>query len=236
MKLTSLLSTIALAASTSLAMGDSPQAFTPVGELNINTSLVQVGVKPVLNWNISFPSNDVEDVITINDDDSITTDQAVHMEVRLLGAAFSTNGVTPSPVQFLTRTGPGLWNNTFFGTEDDINPAQVLISQEVSAGVDIDFAARGRLGSFSWTPYRHTLSESFNVIALKDGDDIPTYAPAFNQNTIEDHVSAYVQDGKISIGPREVIYLFELFTTNTRSSAFDLQDVVVIVTFDEIED
>ena len=40
----------------------------------------------------------------------------------------------------------------------------------------------------------------------------------------------YVENGKVKIAENEAIYLFELGTTNKKSSAFDLQDNVVLAT------
>jgi hypothetical protein len=53
------------------------------------------------------------------------------------------------------------------------------------------------------------------------------YAP-----TIESFIRPYLsEDGKIKIGPRDVLYLMELTHTNPNHSGFDLQDMALLVTF-----
>ncbi len=75
------------------------------------------------------------------------------------------------------------------------------------------------------------LSGSQQVVVLRNGDTVPAYIPYGNQAEIETFLADYIDiDGKVTIGESEAIYLFELGSTNQSSSAFDMQDLVVLVT------
>jgi hypothetical protein len=77
------------------------------------------------------------------------------------------------------------------------------------------------------------------VIGLKNGDEVPSYAPAYNQGRVEDFLTQFVRDTdndgnqNVILGPRDMIYLFELASTNPGDWYFDMQDIVSVVTFDE---
>ena len=59
--------------------------------------------------------------------------------------------------------------------------------------------------------------------------------PAYNQDTAESFLSLYISDeNQVTVGPRDVIYLIELYATNPRSRYFDMQDLVVVVSFKDI--
>jgi hypothetical protein len=69
---------------------------------------------------------------------------------------------------------------------------------------------------------------------LKNGDRVPTTVPALNGNTIESFLKPYMNSSTktVKIGDRDLILLMELGQTNTNASGFDLQDLVVLVTFE----
>lgn len=78
-------------------------------------------------------------------------------------------------------------------------------------------------------------SDSRQLFVLKDDDPIPDITPFDNQSTIESFLRNYIEDGKIKLANNQVIYLFELGTTNANSPAFDLQDNVVLATIEPAE-
>lgn len=75
-------------------------------------------------------------------------------------------------------------------------------------------------------------STSKQLTVLMNGDFVPDITPFDNQNTIDDFLEDYIEDGKIKLADNQAIYLFELGTTNKNSSAFDLQDNVVLGTIE----
>ena len=65
---------------------------------------------------------------------------------------------------------------------------------------------------------------------LRDGDDVPGVAGYLGQTSVAEFVADYIgDDGKISLAGNQSIYLFELGSTNPSSSAFDMQDLVVLL-------
>jgi type II secretory pathway component PulJ len=74
------------------------------------------------------------------------------------------------------------------------------------------------------------------VVVLHDGDRPPSYA-AFGTGSkqVKDYLKSYIDtDGKITLPDpeKQVIVLFELWSTNTSESAFDMQDLVLLATFE----
>jgi type II secretory pathway pseudopilin PulG len=78
--------------------------------------------------------------------------------------------------------------------------------------------------------YNTTSTNTSQVKALRNGDPVPNITPFANQATIDTFLQGYVENGKIKLANNQIIYLFELGTTNQSSTAFDLQDNVVLVT------
>ncbi|MEZ5434456.1 MAG: hypothetical protein R3F31_25480 [Verrucomicrobiales bacterium] len=63
-------------------------------------------------------------------------------------------------------------------------------------------------------------------------DTPPTTTPLYQQPTLESFLRPYLDDnGNIKIGPMDVIYLMELTHTDRNNGGFDLQDLVILVTF-----
>ena len=58
---------------------------------------------------------------------------------------------------------------------------------------------------------------------------IPNVQGFNNQSEINDYVRNYVSAGKISLASNQVIFLFELGTTDLNSPAADFQDLVLLV-------
>lgn len=70
------------------------------------------------------------------------------------------------------------------------------------------------------------------LYVLADGDNVPNVGGYLGQYSVQDFVSDYVDTDvdKLKMKSDEALYLFELGMTNTASSAFDLQDLVIVVT------
>lgn len=69
------------------------------------------------------------------------------------------------------------------------------------------------------------------VWTLLNGDTPPPFAPFGGQPRIDAFLTKYLDtNGKIKLAENQVIYLFELGTTSTTSSAYDMQDLVVLAT------
>lgn len=117
----------------------------------------------------------------------------------------------------------------------DTNSSLTLPNQPAGTTFDVESIA----GDGS-TCSGHDLSASSanpnspQLEVLVNGDPVPDVTPFANQNTIEFFLQEYIKDGKINIADNQVIYLFELGSRDKGSSAFDLQDNVVLATVDNV--
>ncbi|PSB46125.1 hypothetical protein C7B80_14555 [Cyanosarcina cf. burmensis CCALA 770] len=69
------------------------------------------------------------------------------------------------------------------------------------------------------------------VWTLRNGDTPPPFAPHGTQPNIDAYLKNYLDaNGKVKLAENQVIYLFELFTTTTTESTYDMQDLVVLAT------
>ena len=113
-----------------------------------------------------------------------------------------------------------------------MQPSQTYHSKSLRAGYPITVRARAYNGS-QWLAWRTSGTVTPNVVVLVNGDRPPSTVPAFAQGNIESFLRPYLNaGGYISIGPKDAIVLFELGQTNVQSSGFDLQDLVLLLSFD----
>jgi len=227
MKLKNLLTTsaVALAISTVANAQETETLAPPTGEISLDQSLVVEGTSPTISWNITYP--DLDDCIVINDDGTITALTSLRVKVRMLGAAVTRGAGGPElPVDVQVKVG----NNTatFSGVGSSVNSEEILLDAHFNEGQEITW--KGRI-DFRSLPYYSEGSD--NVKVLRNGETAPDINGAFGQGSVVDFLAPLLNDGKISIGNRDVLYLSELGTTNTGSSAYDLQDAITLITFEK---
>jgi len=227
MKLKNLLTTggIALAISAS-ASADEPRTLAPpTGQISAAQSSINPGVIPKLTWNIEYP--DLEDCIEIQPDGTIRALTSLQVKVRTLGAAVTQGaGGAELPVQIDVSVGST--SATFTGVGSSVDSQELLIDAHLPEGQEVTWRARINLSGF---PYYD--ESSSNVRILRNGDPAPDYNGAFGQGSVVEFLAPYLKDGKISIGNRDLLYLSELGTTRTSSSAYDLQDAITLITFEK---
>ena len=85
-------------------------------------------------------------------------------------------------------------------------------------------------------------SQGSQVLTLVDGDTVPLFTPFGGQRAVDSFLTSTSTNsltglpiispstGKISLAKNQVIYLFELGTTSKSSTAYDMQDMVVLAT------
>jgi len=225
---------LALGLSAASAGTPSRTSIAPTGKLDVNRFLVRTGTKPILNWNITDPKN-VKALVTIGPDGELIPKERALMEVRVVGAAFQI-GSNHTDLEFKSSIGGRSWNRLFHGNDSEPRPNEPVCSQIVEPGVRIDFSARASSGKGKWYSTQDTAgSYSSSIQALTNGDSVPNYVPAYNQDTAESFLSQYIStNDEVTVGLRDIIYLVELYATNPKSRYFDMQDAVVVVSFKEI--
>jgi hypothetical protein len=202
----------------------------PRGTLNVDRDLVRTGMHSQLDWNIVHPTPKVTDVIDIVPPQRIVPKQPLRMKVRVLGVAFQ-SGRTLLPLDAYWSMNGSSWNRFFYGTGPEVVAGKVLIDQKVKKGDTIDFGARGWANG--WQPFHSTTKEDPYIIVLKNGDKAPNYAPAYNQDSVVSFLKPYTDaGGNIRIGERDLIILWEASTAKPGTTYFDMQDLVVLVTFE----
>ncbi|WP_338442683.1 hypothetical protein VZG28_07000 [Synechococcus elongatus IITB4] len=160
----------------------------------------------------------------------LTPPDDVSLRFQVLGGA----------IQCGTRDVPVTTNLEF--TDPDGNRTTATINQNNPLNKDPGTVARVRVESISnlrqvncgnnitiSTGPNRPNSNNFRV--LKNGDSIPNFIPFNNQASIDVFLRPILgADGRVRIRDNQLIYLFELGTTSQNSSAFDMQDNVVLVT------
>jgi len=205
----------------------------PVGWLNAHPTVVQTGTKPTLSWDITYPSV-VKDYVDVIAPSTVRAKAELDVEVRVLG-----NGVTVSTsnggfnfvnAEAVLSFNGGSYNRIFYGTNLNVQPGTVVWSRSrMRANETLRFG--GRYYHNSWGPL-FTSSSTQNVRTLVSGDIPPNKIPGYGAPSLESFIRPYLgQDGKVKIGPMDVIVFMELTHTNESAPGYDLQDMVLLVTF-----
>lgn len=92
--------------------------------------------------------------------------------------------------------------------------------------------AAGSTAYFAGATYNSVTNKTTQVLSLRNGDTPPVFAPLTGQPPIDAYLTKYLDPatGKIKLAENQVIFLFELGTTTNPSSAYDMQDLVVLAT------
>lgn len=207
----------------------------PVGWLTAFPTVVQTGTKPTLTWSITYPSI-VKDYVDIIPPATINPKEKLDVEIRVLGNGVTVSSSNSNSFSFVDGEawidfdGDG-WDRIFYGDNHDVNPSRVVWSQKnVQAGETLKFGGRYYYNGYG--PFRHSTDGYECVRTLVSGDTPPSNVPDYDAPSLEDFIKPYLgADGKVNIGPMDVIVFMELTHTNQNDSGYDLQDMVLLVTF-----
>jgi hypothetical protein len=220
----------------------------PIGTLTAYPTIVRTGTYPTLTWGINFPST-----VTATVDPTTGTLQGdATMDVRVLGASviqvstdYAGNVISSKyvPVQVqcsVTNNGSKNhdWTQIFYGPQSQVNPTTVVFSSPVSKQSQFNFS--GITPTIAKAPLVYTYGSNNNntnnvtaILKLKDGDYPPSGSPLYGQPTVASFLQPYMNatTKQISIGPKDIIYLFELTSTDPKSLDYDFNDLALLVTF-----
>lgn len=217
--LTTVLACLSLAGSISAKEENSQ----PIGKIDSLQSIVKEGTKADLNWKISYP------VHKFNQTDSLVT-------VRFITAA-----VGPKwRINFGTRTNGAPYEEFYHGFTEDhpsyaLSPELIVSETLVSANEEIEFLLRHEASKIpgAWVSSLNPAHKD-QVIELHKGDQVPTVAGAGDQRSVAEILAPYSENGIVTIGENQRIILFEIYTTDKNSPGFDLQDVVLLVSHEQV--
>ena len=203
---------------------------------------------------ISDDDDDNDGEVTFDiDDDEVVPQECFNASVTVLGAAISASGVYDLMVTTEFEIGGDVyapWGSLNLPVDANVNdgenPRTYMVENDYPAGTSINITGRAWLkkkSSYSgnsnshWKTYMTVDSDggSSNVIVLRNGDPVPDISGFMGQEDIMYFVAPYVDNDMMALDPNQIIYLFELGTTNLSSSAADFQDLVTLVTLSEGE-
>ncbi|MEO8615930.1 MAG: hypothetical protein ABI600_12375 [Luteolibacter sp.] len=208
----------------------------PVGSLTAFPTVVQTGTKPTLTWAITYPSV-VEDYVTITPPATITPKQNLICDVRILGLGVTSQGSNGSITYYRTRgqwkyNGSGSYVDIYDGKQtDSIVQLQGIVKSNIAITKNKAMNFAGQYYNSSWQTL-YTSTSGDNVRTLKSGDTPPSNVPDYNAPSLATFVKPYLDStGKVKIGPMDVIVFMELTHTDKTDVGYDLQDLVMLLTF-----
>lgn len=148
----------------------------------------------------------------------------------------ATGGGTPPPTTMpptdarLSLNG-GAYQQLFYGTQADVDPAKKIYIKKLLKNQTLDFGGR-YVKDGAWSPFYTTRSTNMQVIALVRGDYPPTNFSLYRQAFLASYLKPYLDStGRVNIGPLSVLIVMELDNSNHALGCFDYQDMVLLVTF-----
>lgn len=209
----------------------------PVGELTAYPTVVQTGTKPTLTWNINYPSV-VEEFVTITPPGTVTPKENLKCDIRILGLGVTSQNSNGSITYYRTRgqwkyNGSSSWSDIYDGKQTDtIVQQQGLVKTNISVNKSKAMNFAGQYYNSSWQTQYTSTSGGQNVRALVSGQLCPGNIPDYNAPSLESFLKPYLDSSKrVKIGPMDVIIIMELTHTNQSDIGYDLQDLVMLITF-----
>jgi hypothetical protein len=227
-----------ISASTTMHASESAPPSVPTGWLTASADVVKAGSHPTLQWNITYPST-VKDYVTVIDPATVDPKETLDMEIRVLGAGVTSSradgsNLTFVPTEAYLSISGGSYARLFYGTNEDVKPNTVVYSDTVEPGEKLRFGGRYYFNQ-SWSYFYNSNSGTQNIRTLVNGDIPPTTYPLHTAPTLESFLKPYLDaSGRVSIGPMDVIVFMELTHSDSQMnhSGYDLQDMVLLVTFE----
>jgi hypothetical protein len=186
--------------------------------------------------------------ITI-EDGTITTYEDYILDLQVLGTALTISSGYEAPITVrLKINGPFIepWGDFEKPVDGNVNKDGnfTYTSDTIVGGSTINMWAKSFYKKRSW--YDGTENNHFNlkqlvktpevgglVLTLVDGDAVPEIEGAGGQADVEDFLEPYINQGNntLSLDSNQVIFLFELWTTDVNDASADFQDLVLLATF-----
>lgn len=212
----------------------------PMGNLSAFPTIVQAGTHPTLTWEVTLPER-VTDVVTIHGAGTVVPNRDLIVDIRVIGVPVknittdSNGNVTEwnwAPTEARMSYNGGSYDQIFYNIHENVNPNYIAALGDVTAGSTLNFGGRHVTDSGNWGPFQSSTNSLYNVVALKDGDAIPTATPILEHPNLQDFLLPYLDtEGRVNLGARDVLVLVELTETNSNNLGFDLQDLALLLTF-----
>lgn len=214
------------------------EPYEPTGKLNAGRFWSSHSTGPELAWRIRPPIRCSNLIHLDPTTGSLTTRTALRMRVHVLGVGEKTSA-DPHRAAFWVRTGiQSGWQLLFDGTPEAVRARTPVLDQPVDPNTRIDLAARAYGGEeSSWRALRSTGSPGHGIMQLVDGDPLPTAISIDPEPFLNACLSPETRPSgarSVSTGPKDLVVFFELSDASPGEPSFDLQDLVVLVTFEAL--
>lgn len=210
------------------AGGEDPAV--PVGSLSVNQTTVREGVSPQLTWDIEYPSG-VTEIITIDPDEEVITKTKLRVQVSVIGVGITDSSGREYPAKSYVHFSSTGWKHIFTGKGSEVDPGIYYDDRIVEAGERLRFAAKLNMDG-----YGYYYNDSNNVKILMNGDLPPGNAAGYDhQTSAAEYLRPYIKNGKLALGPLDIIYAAELTHSDSNHYGFDLQDTIILVRFTKVQ-
>ncbi len=153
---------------------------------------------------------------TIPDQSTLTID--------ILGTQL-TCGAGGDPIPVYTQVGI---NQPKAGSQNTVVSSSLTMQVEAGTTIDLYAVASGGSCKHSYSVTTKLDYTPVRVYALLNGSEVPNIQPFANQNSINNIIKPYIENGKVKLSDNQVIYLFELGSKPSPDPAFDVQDLVIL--------
>ena len=231
-KVSLIISCSALVSSAALADQHGEPYFS-IGALTAKPGWNSVASGPQLSWRIDHPQT-VEDLVVVDPaTGAFTTKKEVRMQVNVLGVGKNSFGGRGA---LWMSIGSGQdWSLLFDGTPETVDLRNIVLDRVLPAGTLVNLAARGREGESGWYPARSTETSSPGLRVLVNDNPAPAIVSRHPEGFLRSVLSgtpAGAEPRVVMIGPKSALVFFELTAGEAGAPGFDLQDLVVMLSFE----
>ncbi|MGJ8671926.1 hypothetical protein [Rubritalea sp.] len=203
------------------------------GEITTPSTHFREDATPEISWNVNLAENTITDFLTPGNNP--VAKQDLYARITILGTGVTSSNRDGSYTSYQTKgmlkVGSNDWVTVHNGNEDAVEPGVIVYETIVREGEELQFKAAYKNGS--WKSFRST-SNSDDILVLYKTDAIPTNKTADDAvKSAEDFLKPILNDdNSLKIGLMDMIYVCELTHTNTSDAGYDLQDLIVYVSYE----
>ena len=189
---------------------------------------------PDLDWKIQHPSSLSGFIDFDPATGSLTTKAGLRVSMHIVGIG-SEGYLHQSKVAFWASENSGAWNLLFEGTPLDLKAREAVYERELPSGTTLALSGR-RLGETGlWHEARTSTGHAPTFVqGLQKGDSAPFAVLNNPQAAIAGYLSTEAGNNAIQIGPMQMLFCFELNAAAQGETKFDLQDLIVLVSFEAL--
>ena len=207
-----------------------------VGDLSAERSAISNVTGPDLAWHIAHPQTIADCVRYDAARGSLRTLSDVRVSARIVGIG-KASSVAPYRVGFWTTVGTGGgWQLIFDGTPLTQRATEDVLGQRIAANTDIALAGQA-YGLSNWLAPIASSDAPGNVRGFAKGDAVPAVIGTSPVGFLSSYLTP--QEGnpgvmEVAIGPKEMLFFFELPSETGDRSKRDFQDLVVLLSFESL--